>query len=94
MVNLYTKQCETCGITFQGSRNRRFCCPKCNRISYEFRKNNGIETEKINKETYPHLFRADRDTHLKECVEKAEEMGLSYGMYMAYRRMGIVEVGK
>lgn len=91
MANLYKKQCETCGKTFEGTKSKKFCCDKCLRISTKFRRNNKVETKEINKNTYHYLFGANKDAFLNKCIKNAEEIGISYGLYMAWRYMGIIK---
>lgn len=80
----YNKTCAYCGKEFETNRkNGRFCSPKCREI---------IRNES-NKQRY-YRKKAEAESievkeNLAETVQKARNMGMSYGQYkaMIYKKM-------
>lgn len=92
-----TKKCEHCGQDFEPLPSHytraRCCSPECYKIvarygrqkdksEYEVHKNAYIEREEERKKKRGHV------ETIAQVQQKAEAMGLSYGLYEAYKRLG------
>ena len=81
----YNKTCAYCGKEFLSNRkNGRFCSPECREI---------IRNESNKQRYYRKKAEAEQRIEVKEnlaeTVQKARDMGMSYGQYkaMIYKKM-------
>lgn len=102
--------CAVCGKTYMGYSGRSKYCSEecreaakaaCNRRQYEERKKPKPEKEASRTKTEmsaraaEEARRKEAMAHLGELTREAHEAGLSYGQYMAQKRMakGVIEHG-
>lgn len=79
---LREKTCEVCGKTFYTYSSRaKYCSEKCARKSYNDSMKKPKEEKKRRRITREVLS-------IKEIVRRADELGMSYGEYVAKMREG------
>lgn len=81
----YNKTCAYCGNEFVAKRkNGRFCSPECYKNH-----SHKMETERYRRKKAEADERVKVNKNLVETVQKARDMGMSYGQYkaMIYKKM-------
>ncbi|MBR5636520.1 MAG: hypothetical protein IKW81_06285 [Pseudobutyrivibrio sp.] len=72
------KQCDICGMTFEGSNNARYCCQECKKKAQIQRQKEYKAKRKIQKD-----LKARQSTVLDNNAKNAKRQGLSYGKMKA-----------
>ena len=77
-----TKRCVVCGKLYQATANAKTCSPEC-----KAERNRIINTEAHNRAYYRKKKKKEieqyNSTYLDNEIQKAKEMGVSYGKYKA-----------
>lgn len=83
------KRCMECGNLMHDSGSN-FICKKCRRKIYDALHEEGVVSDqtKPEEDDYAPIFPIDNyDSNIYEDVREAERLGMSYGYYMASKRV-------